>query len=76
VQWESSKKIIVQLPPNANIALQMANFQNIEIQVRFCPGDPAERERWLAYNAAYHQWTKEHRGLESDEELRFSRTEP
>ncbi|MFL6605063.1 MAG: hypothetical protein ACJ8R9_27540 [Steroidobacteraceae bacterium] len=59
VQWESSKKIIVQLPAKANVAVQMANFQNIEIQVRFCPGDPTERERWAAYRAAHHKWTRD-----------------
>lgn len=53
---ESSKKIAIQLPSNANIALQMANFQNIEVQVRFCPSDAAVRERWLVYSAAYHKW--------------------
>lgn len=25
-------------------------------QVRFCPSDPTERDRWLAYKAAYHKW--------------------
>jgi len=55
-EWESSKKIVVQLPTSANIALQMASFQSIEVQLRFCPGDPAIRDRWLAYKAAYHQW--------------------
>lgn len=55
-EWESSKKIVIQLPSSANIALQVASFQNIEIQLRFCPGDPANRDRWVAYKAAYHQW--------------------
>jgi hypothetical protein len=55
-EWESSKKIVIQLPGSANIALQVASFQNIEIQLRFCPSDPANRDRWVAYKAAYHQW--------------------
>ena len=51
--------IRIRLPRSANIALQMANFQNIEVQVSFCPGDPAERERWLAYRSAYHKWVSD-----------------
>lgn len=56
VQWESPNRLVIQLPANANIALQMANFQNIAIQVRFCPEDSAERSRWLAYRAEYRKW--------------------
>jgi len=55
-KWEGAGRIVLELPSNANIALQMANFQNIDIQVRFCTGDPTERDRWLAYRAAYHKW--------------------
>jgi hypothetical protein len=35
LRWESSKKIRIQLPVNTNIALQMANFQNIDIQITY-----------------------------------------
>src|SRR5262249_47050774 len=55
-KWESSNRIIVQLPGSANIALQMAKVQNIEIALRFCPGGQAERDRWLVYKAAYRKW--------------------
>lgn len=55
-KWESPQALVIQLPSSANIALQMARFQNIEVQLRFCPSDPAIRDRWLAYRATYHQW--------------------
>lgn len=58
-RWESSGKLAIQLPSNANIALQMATFQDVEIQVRFCPTSPEERSRWLAYRAAYRKWVKD-----------------
>ena len=55
-EWEAPKKLVLQLPASTNIALQMASFQGVEIQLRFCPGDSAIRDRWLTYKSAYHQW--------------------
>ena len=58
-RWESPKLLIIQLSSNVNVALQMSNFQDIRIQVLFCPVDPAKRNQWLAYRAAYHKWIED-----------------
>jgi len=54
--WESPNKILIDLPSSAEIGLQMAYFQGVEIDVRFCPRDPAARAGWLEYRASYRQW--------------------
>lgn len=59
VTWPSAKKVIVRVPSSAEIGLQMAYFQGVEVDVHFCPGGPAERARWLEYGAAYRRWSKE-----------------
>lgn len=69
-EWESSQSLAIQLSANSRIALRMAEFQNVTIQVRFCPGDPAVRDRWLAYGKSYRKWVDDmaawSRALKSD----------
>lgn len=54
--WESPKNVLIDVPSSAEIGLQMAYFQGVEIGLQFCPRDPAERARWLEYRASYRQW--------------------
>jgi hypothetical protein len=56
VAWESPNKVLVDLPSNAQTGIQVAFFQGIEVNVRFCPRDPAVRASWLEYRVAYRQW--------------------
>jgi hypothetical protein len=58
-EWESSSKLNIRLPSNANVALQMAAYQGVQIQVRFCATDPGERDRWLAFKAARRKWIED-----------------
>jgi hypothetical protein len=58
-QWQSARRLAIAVPSNADIALHMASYQNVEIQVRFCPAEPGVRDRWLAYKAAYHKWIQD-----------------
>jgi hypothetical protein len=54
--WGSSDKVLIDLPSNAQIGVQVANFQGVEVSVRFCPRDPTVRTQWLEYRASYRQW--------------------
>lgn len=36
--------------------MQVANVQGVEIDIRFCPRDPAIQAKWLEYRVAYRQW--------------------
>jgi hypothetical protein len=56
VAWQSQTKLAIDLPSSAEIGLQVAHFQGIDVDVRFCPRDPAERARWLSYRTSYRQW--------------------
>jgi hypothetical protein len=57
VTWKSSDKVLLDLPSSAEIGLQVANVQGVEVNVRFCPRDPAIRAKWLEYRVSYRQWT-------------------
>lgn len=59
VAWASPTKVLIDLPSSADIGLQMAYFQGVEIDVRLCPRDPANRARWLEYRASYRKWVKD-----------------
>lgn len=59
LSWESPSRLVIQLPSRAEIGLQMASFQGVEIDVRFCPSDPNDRAQWLEYRAAYKNWIDE-----------------
>lgn len=59
IKWQSPNEILISAPSSAEIALQMAHFQGVEIDVRYCPRDPAVRARWLDYRAAYRKWIAE-----------------
>lgn len=55
-KWESATTLGIQLPANADIGLRMAQYQDIDISIHFCPSDPRARQRWLDYKEAYHKW--------------------
>ena len=56
VTWDSPNKLLIDLPSSAEIGLQVANFQGVEINLRFCPRDPAVRAGWIEYRASYRRW--------------------
>lgn len=58
-KWESSSRIVIQVPSNANVALQMASFKNVNIELRFCPGGLAEHAAWSTYRSEYHKWVQD-----------------
>jgi hypothetical protein len=45
--WLSPTKLQITVPNKSLIGLQKADYQGIEIVVKFEPDDPAERERFL-----------------------------
>lgn len=55
-RWVSPTVLSIKIPADADVGLQMARLQDIEIQVKFCPSK--DRQRWLAYKAAYREWLK------------------
>ena len=57
VEWGSTSKVVIDLPSSADIGLQVAHFQGIDVDVRFCP--PGDRASWLAYRASIRKWQSE-----------------
>lgn len=53
LSWESPKKVLIKVSSSAEVGLQVAYFQGVEVEVRFCP---ANRARWLEYRASYRKW--------------------
>lgn len=53
LSWDSPKKVLISAPSSAELALQVAYFQGVEVDVRFCP---ANRAGWLEYRTEYRQW--------------------
>ena len=58
-KWISAKELLIQLPANANVALQIASVQGVNIRLKFCPSASANRKEWLSYQAAYHKWIED-----------------
>ena len=59
VHWLSPKKLSIRVPGRADIVVPLAHVPDIQTELSFCPADPADRSRWLAYKAARHQWIKD-----------------
>jgi hypothetical protein len=47
LHWLSPRQLQITVPNKSLIGLQKANFQGIDIVVKFDPDDPVERERFL-----------------------------
>ena len=59
VIWKGPTTMELWAPNRAEIMAQEAQFEGVQIQLRYCGDNPAERAQVVEYQAALKQWMKD-----------------
>jgi hypothetical protein len=59
VIWKSPTVMELWAPNRAQIMAQLSGFEGVQIQLRYCGDNPAERAQVGEYQAALKQWMKD-----------------
>jgi len=57
--WQAANRILIIVSNHSELSLQMARYQGVDVEVRYCPDDPVERRRWLQYKEARAKWVSD-----------------
>jgi hypothetical protein len=59
VLWKSASELELWVPNRAAIGMQKAQSQGIQIQLKYCGDNPAERAQVAGFQAAFKQWMRD-----------------
>ncbi len=62
VLWKSSSQLELWVPNRSAIAMQKAESQGIQVQLKYCGDNPEERARVAEFQAAFKKWMSDTTG--------------
>ena len=77
VVWSSPAKVIITVAAGSTVGIRVAEFQGVQVEILYCPDDPALQKDLLTWRIAYQQWLRDSTSwIEKKKDPRLSESRP